>query len=229
VGHNFTLPKVNRKQEGKKSFLKAKMTNQGKGVISDEEQEKIVWNTKQGRQDEIHNKVVKQGLWAAAGWGSGGLLFHLGLTHYSPRYAKHTIPFKLFVLCMIPTAAFFTVTDRSAMYEDRAYSAQFSVTTPDDFKQPIAPEFGKLPIREYIKENQYSLVAGMYASLIAGSLAYNFARKEISFTQKLINTRMVGQAGVLVAIGAIAALNLKKEKQVSVDRHFERIVNGSKD
>lgn len=200
-----------------------------KTEITSEEQDKIVWNTKQGRQEEIHNKVVKQGLWAAAGWGSAGLLGHLGLTHYSPRYAKHTFPFKLFVLCMIPTAAFFTVTDRSAMHEDRAYSAQFSVTTPEDLQQPKAAEFGKLPLGEYIRENQYSLVAGTYAALIAGSLAYNFAKNEISLTQKLINTRMVGQAGVLVAVGAIAALNLKKEKQVVVDRHFERIINETKD
>jgi hypothetical protein len=174
-------------------------------------------------QDEIHNRVVNKGLIAAAKWGTCGVLGHFALTSYVPRYAKHTMPFKVFILLMIPTAAFFTVTDVEAMVADREFASQFSVTKKEDLVNESAPTQS---IKDYIRENQFSLVAKGYFGLVGLSLAYNFARKEIGFTQKLINTRMVGQAGALVAIASVAALQLKRDKTVPVDRHFERIVYG---
>lgn len=51
------------------------------------------------------------GLKSAAAWGLGGVASHFLLSANVPRYAKHTLPFKVFVMLMIPTAAFFTETE----------------------------------------------------------------------------------------------------------------------
>jgi hypothetical protein len=184
------------------------------------------------QQEEIHNEVVQKGLKAAAIWGTAGILGHLALTRFVPRYAKHTLPFKVFILMAIPTAAFFTTTDVEAMEADRKFAQQFSITKAD--MQAIKGEtkytFDKEGIHKYIYDNQYHILGYGYLGLVGLSLIYNFGKKSIVMQQKLINTRMVAQTGAFMGVGLVAALNAKRPKHIeeSVDVHFESMINKNK-
>ena len=174
-------------------------------------------------EDQVHNKVVQQGLISASIWGSAAVTGHLLLTKFVPRYKKHTFPFKLFVMLMVPTAAFFTTTDVMAMEEDRKFAQQYSVSQPDEIDFKSSSDW-----KEYLRDNQFSLVGYTWLGLVGSTLAYNFAKPQISLQQKFINARMVSQAGALLGIVAVAMMSLKRQEKVQGkvenDAHFERIV-----
>ena len=180
-------------------------------------------------EDQVHHKVVQQGLYSAAFWGTGAITGHLLLTKFNSRYRKHTFPFKLFVLLMVPTAAFFTTTDVAAMEEDRKFALQYSLSKPDPI-QSAAMDLKEANWKQYLRDNQFSLVGYTWLALVGSTLAYNFAKPQITLQQKFINARMVSQAGALLGIVAVAALSLKRQEKVQGrvenDAHFERVVGG---
>ena len=179
-------------------------------------------------EDQVHNTVIQKGLISASLWGSAGLSVHLLLTKYNNRYRKHTFPFKLFVLLMIPTAAFFTTTDIAAMEQDRLFAQQYSISKPSPFSNNEQTRKLGQGWKEYVRENQFKLVGYTWLGLVTSTLAYNFSKPAITMQQKFINARMVSQAGALVGICAIALLHLKREEKVpgkvEDDLHFEKIV-----
>lgn len=69
---------------------------------------------KQKVQDLIHQTVITRGLKSAGMFGAGGVGVHFALTYAFPRYARHSLPWKVFAMMMVPTAAFFTSTDIAA-------------------------------------------------------------------------------------------------------------------
>ena len=58
---------------------------------------------------EVHSQMMNRGLRSAAIFGTAGVLGHLLLTKTWPVYSRHTLPWKVLGMLMIPTAAFFTV------------------------------------------------------------------------------------------------------------------------
>ncbi|KAJ3269687.1 hypothetical protein HDV01_001115 [Terramyces sp. JEL0728] len=136
----------------------------------------------------------------------------------------------LFILCMIPTAAFFTVTDVEAMNADRRFAQQFSVSKSDELQQ-VKTSMTAEDWKKKFWENKNSIVGYTWLGLMSASLVYNFRQKNINFTQKLINSRLIAQSGALLGIAAlgIMAINMPKEESVVVDKYYERIVNPESD
>lgn len=60
--------------------------------------------------DEKHTWVVKQGLKGAAVWGAFGAGTSVFLQSRSSVYRRISLPYKVFLGLMVPTAAFFTIT-----------------------------------------------------------------------------------------------------------------------
>ncbi|KAJ3309524.1 hypothetical protein HDV04_005964 [Boothiomyces sp. JEL0838] len=178
------------------------------------------------KANEIHSGVINKGLQAAAVWGAGGLAGHFLANRYVPAYARGYRAYKLFVLCMIPTAAFFTVTDVEAKNADRRFAQEFSVTKSDEL-QAVKKSMSAEDWKKKFWENKNSIVGYTWLGLMSGSLFYNFRQKDINFTQKLINSRLIAQSGALLGIAAlgIMAINMPKEETVVVDKYYERIVN----
>ncbi|KAJ3318937.1 dolichyl-phosphate beta-glucosyltransferase [Boothiomyces sp. JEL0866] len=170
------------------------------------------------KANEIHSGVINKGLQAAAVWGAGGVAGHFLATRYIPAYARGYRAYKLFVLCMIPTAAFFTVTDVEAMNADRRFAQEFSVTKSDEL-QAVKKSMTAEDWKKKFWENKNSIVGYTWLGLMSGSLIYNFRQKDINFTQKLINSRLIAQSGALLGIAAlgIMAINMPKEETVVVD------------
>lgn len=178
------------------------------------------------QQERIHSQVITRGLKAAGMWGLGGLGAHSLLTYTVPRYAKHTLPFKVFCLLMIPTAAFFTETDIAAKELDREFAQQFSVTPKLDTLRPASSySFTGSGAKQFFKDHQFEVIGYGWLGLIGGSLAYNFAMPRITLSQKFINARMVAQTGALLGLIAVAALNIQVDKTRPVrDLHFEQAI-----
>jgi hypothetical protein len=64
-----------------------------------------------------------------------------------------------------------------------------------------------------------------WLGLIGSSLAYNFAQRRITLSQKFINARMVAQSGALLGLVAVAALNIQTDKSAPKrDLHFENAI-----
>jgi hypothetical protein len=159
-----------------------------------------------------HDELIKNGLKSAGIFGSLGLFGHFLLTKNVPRYAKHTMPFKAFILAAIPMAAFFTSAD---MYHAERFKPVNTVVESDKAWS------------QYIVDNQAKIAGYTWLSIMTLALGYNFSKKDIGFTQKLINSRMVAQSGALLGIACIAFLSSQKPKETPeyVDTHFENIIS----
>ena len=185
------------------------------------------------QQERIHSQVINRGLKSAGIWGFGGLLGHTLLTRYNARYAKHTLPFKVFCLMMIPTAAFFTETDIAAKELDREFAQQFSITPKlpqTDVSSKNNYALSAAGAKLFFKDHQFEVIGYGWLGLIGGSLAYNFAQPRITLAQKFINARMVAQSGALLGLVAVAALNIQVDKSQPVrDLHFEAAIGGLSD
>ncbi|KAI8900201.1 hypothetical protein BC833DRAFT_618694 [Globomyces pollinis-pini] len=177
--------------------------------------------------DNIQNRVIGEGLKSAGLFGMAGLLGHYILNKSSPFYLRQRSSHKLFVLLMIPTAAFFTKTDTEAMKADREFASQFSIT----HEHPVEKEYqvDQNGIRNFILDNKFKLVGYGWLSVMGLSLVYNFSRPQIRTAQKFINARMVAQTSALVSMVSIAMLSgIAKESKPPVvvrDEHFESIIN----
>ena len=177
------------------------------------------------QQESIHSLVINRGLKAAGLWGLGGLGIHSLMTYRVPRYARHTLPFKVFVLLMIPTAAFFTETDIAAKELDREFAQQFSITPKIETRATSSYSFTGRGAKEFFRDHQFEVIGYGWLGLIGASLAYNFAQPRITLSQKFINARMVAQAGALMGLIAVAALNIQIDKTQPVrDLNFEQAI-----
>ncbi|KAJ3395688.1 hypothetical protein HDU92_005154 [Lobulomyces angularis] len=178
--------------------------------------------------DEIHNEVVRQGLESAAIWTTGAAAISLYL-HQSRRSALYNNvrpAYKIFLVTLVGTAAFFTRTDISSMNEDRKFSAQYSIHKPSeqaleegvDISTPFS--WTKEGIKASLLRNRYALVGGIWALSMGGSLLYNYRRKDINTSQKVINSRMTAQSAVLLGLAAFAgvsAMNVAPPKNISIE------------
>ncbi|KAJ3282847.1 hypothetical protein HK104_010677 [Borealophlyctis nickersoniae] len=149
---------------------------------------------------------------------------------YSPSFRNLYPPIKLSLGLAIPTAVFFTVTDKAAIEADRELVARFSVTRPEDAaaiareRQPVWTMEG---FKKYAYDNRLKLLGYSWAAAVAGVLMYTYNRKDITKSQKIINARLVSQVLALVGAGAFAlSLGEEKEKPIPVDAHFERVMRG---
>jgi hypothetical protein len=67
----------------------------------------------------------------------------------------------------------------------------------------------------WIEKNKTKIVVGIWGTVLAGSLVYNFRRPDIAKSQKIINSRMVAQASVLGGMGLMGASELISPSIVS--------------
>jgi hypothetical protein len=122
-------------------------------------------------QAEKHNFVIEEGLKGAAVFGLVGLGASLVLQRRSNFYRNISLPFKVFLGLMIPTAAFFTITDRAAMHADRAHALKYSVTKENELHPFQAAKSG---ILGYVLDNKFALLGWSWVGTVGLSLAWNF-------------------------------------------------------
>lgn len=172
--------------------------------------------------DSKHDFAVEQGLKAAAVFSAAGLGAGYLLNRHSATFRSIKTPYKVFLALFMPTAAFFTVSDRSAVYADRAHGLKYSITTKDEL-QPVS----RIPktITEWLVDNKYGILFGTWSAGMAGALYYNFSIKHLTTQQKVVNSRMVAQSMALVGLGCLAWLSTLAEKTEKKDPHFERIIH----
>ncbi len=109
----------------------------------------------------------------------------MALTKVWPRYARHPLPWKVFAMLMIPTAAFFTTTDVAAMELDREFAQQFSITPKIESKEKQYNLTSVEGVKTYFRDNQYSVIGYGWLALMLGSLGYNFSKPSIALQQKV--------------------------------------------
>ena len=174
-------------------------------------------------QEDKHNWVLLQGAKAGGLAGVAGGFLHLFANSRVPLYQRQTIPFKVFLVLMIPTAAFFTQTDRAAMYADRIHAQKFSITKEDEL-ETASPQ-KQLSTTDWLMKNRFRVLGYSWVAAMTGSLAYNFSRKNVPMSYKLINSRMIAQSLVLGGLVSLALLASSVPKDDKRDLHYERIVN----
>ncbi len=92
------------------------------------------------------------------------------------------------------------------MEADRAFALRYAKNREEflklreeELKEYHAPfEMTQAGLRNAFVKNKYLIVGGLWSSVVAGTLIYNFGRKDISTSQKIINARMTGQAAALL-------------------------------
>lgn len=191
-------------------------------------------------QDKIHAWVLKEGAKSGLIWFTGVALLSLGLhrgygpTKLTSNYNRIRPAYKTLIPILFGTGAFFTRTDIAAMEADRAFALQYAVNKDEILAQQQEElaaydkpfEITQEGISNYLWENRFAIVGGIWATTVIATLAYNFGRKDLKLSQKLINARMTSQAAALagmVAFGAAASMNTKA-KPLHEDEHFQEIL-----
>lgn len=108
------------------------------------------------------------------------------------------------------------------MHADRAIAQQHSVTRND------APEADNrvFTLGRWTNDNKYLVLAATWALSMGSALAYNFTRKHIPLSQKLINSRMIAQTLALVGMSALAVLTSTQSIELAVtDPHLDHVIN----
>lgn len=117
--------------------------------------------------------------------------------------------------------------DRAAMHADRRYAQQFSVTSEDELEL-IKREQQQLSLvertKEYIIDHRFSVLGYGWLTTVGLSLAWNFSRKDVSFPQKLINSRMIAQTATLLGLASIATMMGGTQPAQKIDPHYERVM-----
>ncbi|CAG8631410.1 21229_t:CDS:2 [Dentiscutata erythropus] len=148
-------------------------------------------------EEEHYRATVKGGLKGAV----IGLGVSLGLSlvaqRYSPFYQKLTLPLKAFLVSY----------ERASLnYERKKYG----------YYQPVKELHQKLPttqvVKDFISENRYGIVCGSWALCMAGSLAYTYRNKYLTFPQKLVQARMYAQALTIIMVLATAGLSMSPKQ-----------------
>ena len=122
------------------------------------------------------------------------------------------------------TGSFFTVTDIEAMKADREFAQKFSITQPEAIHAPSI-QFNSW--REWVLEHRYKIVGFTWLTVAAGTLLYQWKRKDISSSQKIINARLSSQALALIGFGAIAGVSAGVVVEPKPDPHFESVISGA--
>ncbi|KAI9089426.1 hypothetical protein DFS34DRAFT_413553 [Phlyctochytrium arcticum] len=170
-----------------------------------------------------HSAVLWQGTKALAVAAPASLAGSLLAQKYLRPYQRLSLPFKTFIGLMIPTAVFFTVTDRAAIRADLDYAMKFSVTKKEDLASSL-PD-AQHTLTDMLHNHRYQIIGWGWIGTLAGTLAYNWKRRDIGRDLKIINARMAAQTFALAGIMALAGL-ASTTKPKDIDPHYTRIVNG---
>ncbi|KAF0483166.1 mitochondrial hypoxia responsive domain containing protein [Gigaspora margarita] len=158
-------------------------------------------------EEEHYRATVKGGIKGAI----IGLGVSLGVSLVAQRYSRFyqhlTLPIKAFLVSSGATAACITSAERAGLnYERRRYG----------FYQPVKEPHQQLPttrvVKDFISENRYSIVCGSWALSMAGSLAYTYRNKYLTFAQKVVQARMYAQALTIVMVLATAGLSMSSNQ-----------------
>ncbi|KAI8904811.1 hypothetical protein EDD86DRAFT_233032 [Gorgonomyces haynaldii] len=178
--------------------------------------------------EDKHNWVLMQGAKAGIIFGIGGLIGSLAAQRYWKLYQRQSLPFKVFIGLSFPTGAFFTQTDRAAMYADRVHAAQFSITKEDEVDNANRVDT-RVPqtTTEWLLKNKYTVLGYTWLSAMGVSMVYNFSRKDISMSYKIINSRMIAQTLAFAGMASLAVLaaSATEEPEEKRDLHFERVIS----
>ncbi|KAJ3046131.1 hypothetical protein HDV00_003881 [Rhizophlyctis rosea] len=189
----------------------------------------MVYNRMTEEEKEFrHNYTLRMGLGSAAASTPLALGGAWLANKYSPLFRGLTLPFKTMLVICVPTAVFFTVSDRAAIAADKQLMQRFSVTRPEDVIRPPPKKefsFTSQGIKDWIVDNRTYVVAYGWLGTVAGMMLYTWRRKDITTSQKLINARMAAQALAIAGVAGIAAITAVPEPANVIDPHFERIVN----
>lgn len=138
------------------------------------------------------------------------------------NYNRIPIAYKVLVPVLITTAAFFTRSEFAVAEAQRAFLLKYALNGETLASQEFVginaykrfSMFTSEGFKSFLMDNRYRIVGGMWAATVMGTLAYNFSRRDISFSQKLINARMTGQSAALAGvIGFGAASAVEKPSQ----------------
>lgn len=94
---------------------------------------------------------------------------------------------------------------------DRRFSQQFSISeaAPVPAYKPL--DFNLESLKDWSLRHRYQIVGYGWAAMAAGTLLYQWKRKDIRPSQKIINARLSSQVLALVGFGAIAGSFLKRD------------------
>ncbi|KAJ3286952.1 hypothetical protein HDU76_007901 [Blyttiomyces sp. JEL0837] len=191
---------------------------------------------RQIEKDKIHNRVLLEGLQTGSIIGGATLLTSFAAQKFIPAYKSLRFPFKVFLVIAGFTGGFFTQTDVAAMKADREFAQKFSVTNPDELQLVSVPGANATRIltggvdfegmkRAFVK-NRFEYLTIGYFSVLGGTLAYNFMRRDIFLSQKFINARMTAQVAAIAGVGIAAVMAASTQREVMIDPYYERVVNG---
>ncbi|KAJ3020629.1 hypothetical protein HKX48_000475 [Thoreauomyces humboldtii] len=183
-----------------------------------------------------HQQVLTEGAKAV-----GVAVPLMGVAHFLAQrnvefYRRVSVPGKVnvkklrfvstFLMLMIPTMTFFTVTDRASIRWARENSQRFSVSGPSDLLGPSASGTAA-GWKDTVNRHRYQIIGYGWAGTMAATLLYNYRRTDITRSLKIINARMTAQLFALVGVAAIAGLAATAPAPASIDPHFDRVVNGN--
>ncbi len=126
------------------------------------------------------------------------------------------------------------------MEADRAFAMRYAINR-DAFdkadtirkeEQDKPFDFTQEGIRTAFLRNKYAIVAGMWTATVCSTLLWNFKRKDINFSQKLINMRMTGQSAALIGLGCVVFVDSLGDVEVDdhpfTEAHIDAIINQKK-
>ncbi|TPX62629.1 hypothetical protein PhCBS80983_g00241 [Powellomyces hirtus] len=174
-----------------------------------------------------HNQVLREGATSVAISAPLGLAAALLAQKHIKFFQRLSMPFKTFLVLMVPTATFFTVTDRAAMRWDREMSYKYSVTRKEDLAPvgPIIPH--DEGISQMIHRYRYQIIGWGWLGTMGATLLYNYRRTDITRALKIINARMTAQTFALVGVAAIAGLAATAPETQKNDPYYDRIMRGN--
>ncbi len=159
-------------------------------------------------QEDKNDFVINQGLKATLLWGGGFTTLHfLGNRYWGP-YARQPRQLKLLLLVAVPTAVFFTVADRAAMWADRQQLRMASKNIT------ILPPESPSSFRHWLVDNKYSVLGLTWLGVLGVSLAVNFRQKHITTAQRMMHSRMIAQVACIAGMGALAYLSTSESSAV---------------
>ncbi|KAJ3084187.1 hypothetical protein HK102_000738 [Quaeritorhiza haematococci] len=190
-------------------------------------------------KDDIHDYVVWEGTKAGLTWGAGATLASLALQQkVGPQklvnlYSGIRPAYKIFLVAVTGLGAFFTRADKAAVEADRIFANKFAINADvvqkedmealAEYERPF--EWTQQGIKNLLIRRRYEFMGLLWTGTMAGSLLYNFSRKDIAMSQKLINSRMIAQSAALAAFVGFAGVAQIEEPKKIKDAHFEKIIN----
>ncbi|CAG8651796.1 hypothetical protein C2G38_1984497 [Gigaspora rosea] len=158
-------------------------------------------------EEEHYRATVKGGIKGAVIGLGASLGASLVAQRYSRFYQHLTLPLKAFLVSSGTTAACIISAERAGLNYDRRRYGLY---------QPVKVPHQQLPttrvVKDFISENRYSIVCGSWALCMAGSLAYTYRNKYLTFAQKVVQARMYAQALTIVMVLATAGLSMSSNQ-----------------